>query len=45
MKEESHVSPDLTGRINRFSKEQKEKRQQERESHKRALAVLKQSKH
>ena len=35
----------LTRRINTFCKEQKEKRRQEWESHRKALAVLKQSKH
>ena len=36
---------DLTRRINTFCKEQKEKRRQEWESHRKALAVMKQSKH
>ena len=45
MEDESHVSTDLIGRINTFCKEQKEKRRQEWESHRRALAEIKQSKH
>ena len=44
MEEESHISTDLTRRINTFCKEQKEKRRQEQESHKQALNALKQSK-
>ena len=45
MKEEgSHASTDLTRRINTFCKEQKEKRRQEWESHRKALDVMKQSK-
>ena len=44
MEEESHISTDLTRRINTFCKEQKEKRRQEQESHKQALHTLKQSK-
>ena len=36
---------DLTQRINMFCKVQKEKRRQEWESHRKALAVMKQSKH
>ena len=35
---------DLTRRINTFCKEQREKRRQEWESHRKALAVLKQNK-
>ena len=45
MEEESHTSTDLTRRINTFCKEWKEKRRQEWESHRKALAVMKQSKH
>ena len=45
MEEESHMSTDLTRRINMFCKEQKENRRQEWESHRKALAVMKQSKH
>ena len=45
MQDESHASTDLTRRINMFCKEQKEKRRQEWESHRKALAVMKQSKH
>ena len=44
MEEESHISMDLTRRINTFCKERKEKKRQERESHKQALNALKQSK-
>ena len=44
MEEESHISTDLTRRINMFCKEQKEKRRQEWESHKQALNALKQNK-
>ena len=44
IEEESHISTDLTRRINTFCKEQKEKRRQEQESHKQALNTLKQSK-
>ena len=44
MEEESHASTDLTRRINMFCKEQKEKRRQEWESHRKALDVMKQSK-
>ena len=42
--EESHMSADLTRRINIFCKEQKEKRRQEQESHKHALDALKEKK-
>ena len=45
MEEESHMSTDLTRRINTFCKERKEKRRQEWESHRKALAEMKQSKH
>ena len=44
IKEESLTPIDLTRGINTFCKEQKEKRRQERESHKQVLNVLKQSK-
>ena len=44
MEEGSHASTDLTRRINMFCKEQKEKRTQEWESHRKALDVMKQSK-
>ena len=44
MEEESHTSTDLTRRINTFCKEHKERRRQERESHSKALDVMKQSK-
>ena len=44
MKEESHLPTDLTKRINMFCKEQKERRRQEWESHRKALDVMKQSK-
>ena len=44
MEEESHISTDLTRRINTFCKEQKKKRRQERETHKQVLNALKQSK-
>ena len=44
MEEEFRVSTDLTRRINIFCKEQKEKRRQEQESHRKALNVMKQSK-
>ena len=44
MEEGSHVSTDLTRRINTFCKERKEKRRQEWESHKQALNALKQNK-
>ena len=44
MEEESLLPTDLTRRINAFCKEQKEKRRQERESHKQVLNALKQSK-
>ena len=43
--DESHASTELIGRINTFCKERKEKRRQEWESHRRALAEMKQSKH
>ena len=42
--EESHMSTDLTRRIDVFCKEQKEKRRQEWESHKQALDALKEKK-
>ena len=42
--EESHMSADLTRRIDVFCKEQKEKRRQEWESHKQALDALKEKK-
>ena len=42
--EESHTSADLARRIDIFCKEQKEKRRQERESHKQALDTLKERK-
>ena len=45
MEEESHASSDLTRRINIFCKEWKERRRQERESHRQALNAMKQSKH
>ena len=45
MEEESRASTDLTRRINTFCKEQREKRRQEWESHRKAMAVMKQSKH
>ena len=41
MEEESHASTDLTRRINTFCKEQKERRRQEWESHRKALNVMK----
>ena len=44
MKEGSHVLTNLTRRINMFCKEQKERRRQEWESHRKALDVMKQSK-
>ena len=44
MEEGSHVLTDLTRRINTFCKEQKERRRQEWESHRKALDVMKQSK-
>ena len=44
MEEESHVSLDLTRRINIFCTEQKERRRQEWESHRQALYAMKQSK-
>ena len=44
MKEESCMPTDLKKRIHRFCKEQKEKRRQEWESHRKALDVMKQSK-
>ena len=44
MEEESHMSTDLTRRINTFCEECKEKRRQEWESHRQALNALKQSK-
>ena len=45
MEEGPCASTDLTRRIHTFCKEQKEKRRQEWESHRKALAVMKQSKH
>ena len=44
MEEESHAPTDLTRRIHTFCKEQKERRRQEWESHKKALDVMKESK-
>ena len=44
MEEGSLASTDLMRRINIFCEEQKEKRRQERESHKQILNVLKQNK-
>ena len=44
MEEESPTSTDLARRIDTFCKEQKEKRQQERESHQQVLNTLKQGK-
>ena len=44
MEEESLTPIDLTGRINIFCKEQREKRRQEKESHKQVLNALKQNK-
>ena len=44
MEEESLIPTDLMRRINTFCNEQKEKRRQERESHKQVLNALKQSK-
>ena len=44
MEEESLISMDLTRRITTFCKEQKEKRRQERESHKQALNAPKENK-
>ena len=44
MEEGSHASTDLTRSINTFCKEQKERRRQEWESHRKALNVMKQSK-
>ena len=42
--EESHMSADLARRIENYCKEQKEKRRQERESHKQALDALEERK-
>ena len=44
MEEGSHMPSDLARRINIFCEEQKEKRRQERESHRQVLNALKQSK-
>ena len=44
IREESHASTDLIRRINIFCKEQKERRRQEWESHRKALNMMKQSK-
>ena len=44
MEEESHMSTDLTRRINTFCKEQKERRRQEWETHRQTLNALRQSK-
>ena len=44
MEEESRTYTDLTRRIHMFCKEQKERRRQEWESHRKALDVMKQSK-
>ena len=44
MEEGSHTPTDVTKRIHMFCKDQKERRRQEWESHRKALDVMKQSK-